>query len=287
MKVHLKERVKRLPPARRLLRSTTWQRVRHGIAMRRESRPDRTFTRFLRTPSQYVALCGPVVAFLDAEGKLDHLRITVAGCANGAEPYTIASVLRHERADLDSTIVAFDAQASMVERARTGLYDRDEIWTDHPIDEGFVAWTFEVEGGRFRVRPEIADGVRLEVADLNDPTLSERLGKADVVFAQNLLLNKKRAVVPRMFGRIGCLAKPRAVFFLDGMDLDLRVRLTRRSGMRPLDFRIPEIHEEVRSIRASGWPWHYWGVEPLQPDRRDWKRRYATIFTREGTHPPA
>jgi hypothetical protein len=73
----------------------------------------------------------------------------------------------------------------------------------------------------------------------------------------------------------------RAALFVDGMDLGLRRKLTRIHGLEPLDYRIEEIHNEARRERGTAWPYEYWGLEPFSKSKRDWKRRYATIFLRE------
>jgi hypothetical protein len=38
-----------------------------------------------------------------------------------------------------------------------------------------------------------------------------------------------------------------------------------------------DIHEGDPSLR-SGWPFEYWGLEPFDDDRPDWKIRYASVF---------
>ena len=62
------------------------------------------------------------------------------------------------------------------------------------------------------------------------------------------------------------------------MDLSLRHTLTLRMGLSPLEYKIEAIHAEARRARGGGWPHIYWGLEPFSSARRDWKRRYATIF---------
>jgi len=49
-------------------------------------------------PTQFEALSGPVLNFpiRDREREEKLLKIVVLGCSNGAEPYSIASVLRNQ-----------------------------------------------------------------------------------------------------------------------------------------------------------------------------------------------
>jgi hypothetical protein len=38
-----------------------------------------------------------------------------------------------------------------------------------------------------------------------------------------------------------------------------------------------EIHDGDPLVRAD-WPWHWWGLEPLDRTRDDWRTRYASAF---------
>ena len=40
---------------------------------------------------------------------------------------------------------------------------------------------------------------------------------------------------------------------------------------------IGEIHDGDPSLRQD-WPLEYWGLEPLDRRRGDWKSRYASVF---------
>ena len=65
---------------------------------------------------------------------------------------------------------------------------------------------------------------------------------------------------------------------VDGMDVDMRQRRSRAFGLEPLDYEIERIHREAAVVRGERYPWEAAGLEPFSSDRRDWKRRYATIF---------
>jgi hypothetical protein len=110
--------------------------------------------------------------------------------------------------------------------------------------------------------------------------LKRNIGVADIVFAQNFLFHLKPSMSAKAFNNIATLLDRRAAFFIDGMDIGLRSRLTRKNNLVPLEYRIEEIHNEARRVRASGWPYQYWGLEPFTSTRKDWQRRYSTIFLR-------
>ena len=65
------------------------------------------------------------------------------------------------------------------------------------------------------------------------------------------------------------------------MDYDQRAALTRRARLRPLDYKIEQIHNDALSERAVGWPFGYWGLEPFSRYFIGWRRRYATIYLKQ------
>jgi chemotaxis protein methyltransferase CheR len=272
--------LKALPGVERFMRTPSGQALRHRLALHLEKRESFTFTQFLRLPTQYDALAGPVLALLGGAARTKPLRIVVAGCSTGAEPYTISSVLQHRVAGLPFTIDAFDYDEAVLETASSGTYARETVEGNRLISGGFVAETFDALADRFVVKPEVAERVRFGRGDLFDSAFPRSTPAADIVYAQNILCNMARAEARRAFHNICGLLKPAGVLFIDGMDLDMRARLTRVYGLEPLDYEIEQIHNEARVIRGERYPWYATGLEPFNERRKDATRRYATIFHR-------
>lgn len=254
---------------------------RHSVAQR-GPRENSHFTGFLRLPTQFAALKGPVLDFFGSRESDDPLRIVSVGCSNGAEAVTAASVLWNHDPGLSFMVLGCDLEPHVVERARTGVYDEQaDVFFNKRLTSEFVAQTFDISGASYRVKSAIRDRLRFEVADVLDSAALEKLGPADIIFAQNFLFHLEPRLSERAFENICAIARQRSALFLDGTDIPLRNKLTRRFGFRPLDYQIESIHEEARLTRAAGWPYHYWGLEPFMTTRRDWCRRYSTIFLRE------
>ena len=64
------------------------------------------------------------------------------------------------------------------------------------------------------------------------PASLQRVLPADVVYAQNMMCNMRRPMARRAFENICTLLAPRSALVVDGMDLDMRARLTRARGAR-------------------------------------------------------
>jgi hypothetical protein len=114
-----------------------------------------------------------------------------------------------------------------------------------------------------------------------DAALINAVQAADVVVAQNFLYHLPRPMARRAFAHLFTMMKPRSALLIDGVDLDMRTRLTGEAGLRPCLAGLEQIHAESRAFRGYAWPRIYWGLEAFDSRRGDAQRRYATIFLSE------
>jgi chemotaxis methyl-accepting protein methylase len=275
----MKSLLRRLPGVDRFIASDLWRSYRHRISLRKDPRKNSNFTGFLRLPTQYEVLAGPVLEFLLPAGAPKKLRILSVGCSIGAEAYTVASLLSRRYPELDFTIEGFDIDADVIRKAQSGVFDAaTEVFNNKRITPEFVAATFDHDGASYRVKESIKRHLVFRVADVLDAAALAPLGPADLIFAQNFLFHLEPRLATKAFNNICGLLAERAVLYVDGTDIPIREQVTRERGLAPLDSKIEEIHNEARWARAVGWPYHYWGLEPFSSAHRDWQRRYATIF---------
>ena len=147
-----------------------------------------------------------------------------------------------------------------------------ERMTDEELDA-----IFEMEGDQARVRScSRRESIWLR-GDACDPELVGVLGPQDIVLANRFLCHMKPAAADRCLRNIARLVKPGGYLFVSGIDLDVRTRVARGMGWKPVTDLIRDIHEGDPSLR-SGWPLEYWGLEPFCDNRSDWKIRYASVF---------
>ena len=273
---------KQIPYFEKYRDSLAWKVFRHRVALTIEQRQNSTFTGFLRLPSQFEALSGPVVDYLTNQQPRSPLRIVVMGCSNGAEAYTIASILVARSPGIEFMIDAYDINGDIIEKARSACFHIDEVLNNKFLTTEFIQATFDVDHETYRVKKDVAARVKFHIADVLSRDLAKHAECCDILFAQNFLFHLNRKDAVRAFENLCGLLKPSAVLFADGMDLGLRQKWTRIRYLVPLDFRIEEIHNEARRARAVGWPHQYWGLEPFMTFTNDWRRRYATIFLKDG-----
>lgn len=273
--------MKRLSLARYIINSTPWKLYRHRVAMRKERRINSHFTGFNRLPTQFEALAGPVLDHVDR--TLDRpLRIVVVGCSNGAEAYTISKVLKESQHNVRFEIIGCDIEDDVIETARRGLYDAaSEVYNNKKLPREFVDTLFTASGESFEVKPAFMQGVSFRNINVLDAEKMSALRPVDIVFAQNFLFHLSPKMAAEAFDNIASILGPRSALFIDGTDVPLRTKATRKHGLSPLTYKIETIHDEAMWTRGNGWPYQYWGLEPYGTVSNDLNRRYSTIFLRD------
>ncbi len=252
-----------LPGGRAITGTLVWQRARHHLALLGAPRVNSSFTGFLRLPTQYEALTGPVVDLARRHRDGAPLSVVVLGCSNGAEAYSIASCLGRRHPDLAFDIRAYDIDPECVRAASAARYTHDEVFNNTLIEHDFVDATFDRTEEGFVVKPAIAARVSCAVGDVLSDRLMAAIGPSDIVFAQNFLFHLRRPLARQALRNVFRLLRPGSAVFIDGVDLDLRQRLVRRRGLQPLDYKIREIHDEARRARSVGWPYEVPGGSSL------------------------
>jgi CheR methyltransferase, SAM binding domain len=133
------------------------------------------------------------------------------------------------------------------------------------------------EGGQAKVKSWLREGITWHLADAADPKLINILGPQDVVVASNFLCHMAPADAEKCLGNIARLVSAGGYLFVSGVDLDVRTKIALGLGWKPVRELMAGIHHGDLSVRA-GWPWEWWGLEPLNQRRHDWQTRYAAVF---------
>jgi chemotaxis protein methyltransferase CheR len=155
-----------------------------GELMDRLSVPE---TYFWRQPDQFQALVEVALPRLAAARAGQPLRIWSAACCSGEEPLSLAMALDEagwfDRVPIE--IVASDASAALVARARAGVYGERSLRNLSPARR--ARW-FAREGAGWRIDPGLHARVRWATANLLDEAEAGPLARADVVFCRNVFI---------------------------------------------------------------------------------------------------
>jgi SAM-dependent methyltransferase len=210
------------------------------------------------------------------------LRIAVLGCSIGAEVYSILWIIRSARPDVKVLLNAVDISKEMLNFAEQGAYTPDASHLVgasifERLTETELVEMFDWNGDQATVKSWLNEGITWQLRDAADPELVNTVGLHDLVVASNFLCHMAPAEAEKCLVNIARLVSPGGYLFVSGVDLDVRTKVALDLGWEPVSDLIAEIHNGDPSVRTD-WPWHWWGLEPLNQRRRDWRIRYAASF---------
>jgi len=250
----------------------------HALVRRWATRRHYTGTFFLRNRPQLELICR-----LSADREsASMLHIAVLGCSTGAEVYSIVATLRSARPFFKVDLHAVDISPAVVAVAREGAYPRTSPGSANatifdrltPAERQAM---FEEDAEQLRVRSWIKERVAWHVGDAADPAIAALIGPQDIVVANNFLCHMSPRDAERCLRKIVRLVSPGGYLIVSGVDLDVRARVAADLGWQPVTDLLEDIHDGDAAVRRD-WPAQYWGLEPLNKRRRDWRVRYATAF---------
>jgi O-antigen/teichoic acid export membrane protein/chemotaxis methyl-accepting protein methylase len=272
----------------------------HGLVQLAAARTQYVGTYFFRNRPELELL----VRLLEQKSSGSTLDLTILACSKGAEVYSFAYAIRSARPDLKLNLRALDISKDVLEFAEAGIYSLDD-WDGAedssavaPLVDGDVAANtarqqptsifermsvaeteklFDREGRLVKVKPRYREGITWHLGDANDPGLVGTFGPQDIVVANRFLCHMHPAEAEACLRNIATLVKPNGYLFVSGVDLSVRSKVARELGWAPVTELLREIHDGDPSLRRD-WPLHYWGLEPLDRNRSDWKMRYASVF---------
>jgi len=232
--------------------------------------------------------------------------IAILGCSKGAEVYSFSFTIRTARPDLNLRLSALDISEDTLEFAEAGLYSLgseegasdssagslgqgQDLATKTSRDQPSSIFErmssvemeamFERNGEQVQVRPRFRNGIIWRLGDAGDQDLVRDLGLQDIVVANRFLCHMLPHEAEACLRGIARLVKDGGHLFVSGVDLDVRNKVAQSLGWRPVVELIRDIHEGDPSLRRD-WPLEYWGLEPFDQRRDDWKVWYSSVFQR-------
>lgn len=130
-----------------------------------------------------------------------HLRIWCAGASTGQEPYSLAMILKEERAHLQGwriDVVGTDLSTDVLERAAAGLYTQFEVQRGLPIT--YLVKYFTQIGDKWELSHDVRSLVSFQPSNLLDDPSS--LGRFDIVFCRNVLIYLDRSDQANVLGKV-------------------------------------------------------------------------------------
>ncbi len=192
-------------------------------------------TYFFREMPQLKALVEVVIPELfERKSKeiIKSIRIWSAACSNGAEPYSIAIMLKeHGFTDkgVKINIYGTDINSEVINTARSGIFSEPDL---RNTPETYKKKYFTKKGSFYELNSEIKRMVTFSVVNLFSKTQTSTLKNIDIIFCRNVLiyfdLESKKIVANNLYNSLN----PGGYLFL-GMS-DTLFKVTNLFLLKPL-----------------------------------------------------
>ena len=150
------------------------------------------------------------------------LRIWCAAASTGQEPYTIAMVIREhfpELASWDVQILGTDLNATVLDRARAGVYKQLEV--NRGLPAAMLIKYFERSGTEWTVKPDLKRMMAFQ--ELNLLERWSLFSMNDVVFMRNVLIYFDTTVKRDILGRVRDKLAPDGFLVLGGAETTINL----------------------------------------------------------------
>jgi chemotaxis protein methyltransferase CheR len=167
-------------------------------------------TRFFRNKDMYIALNKNILPqiFKEHQGSIN---IWSAGCAVGAEPYSLAMLVDSNSNAKDRrrvNIIATDISLEFLKRAKEGLFQKDLLKETSP---NFTHAYFQKKGEEFRISPKLKMYIKFQTHDLRNPPPEKNL---DLIMCRNVLIYFSHEESIKLFERMHKALKPNGYLVL-------------------------------------------------------------------------
>ena len=165
-------------------------------------------TEFFRDPDRFRHLEQKVLPELLAPRKA--LKVWSAACSIGAEPYSVAILLRELAPTLSHKILATDVDVTIVDRARRAdKYVQAELKNVTParLQKAFT----KTPDGTYSLRPEYKHLVDLKLHNLLTPPPTQGF---DLIMCRNVVIYFDKDTQRDLFARVAQLQQPGNLLFL-------------------------------------------------------------------------
>lgn len=252
----------------------SYGRVLHDVVKERDSRTQSLWTYFLRNRAE-LDLIRDIV---ESKAQGSDVNILVLACSVGMEVYSIQWKLNDLKSIFNIQLSGQELSEESFEMAKKGEYPLDEYESHmERLSDNEGEELFNIQDGITVVQPWLKENIRWYGGDACAAELVDLIGEQDIVIANRFLCHMYPQDAERCLGNITKLVAPGGYLFVSGVDLDVRQKVMRESGFEPVSDRLEEIHNGDYTL-LQGWPWVYWGLEPISDKADNYLTRYAMVW---------
>jgi chemotaxis protein methyltransferase CheR len=186
---------------------------------------------FFRTPDKFSELEARVIP--DLLSKSPRLNIWSAGCSIGAEPYSLAIILKEQTPTTRHRILASDLDIEIIARAKEGYYLENEIKNIPPNRKNKY---FEKRNDRWYVSNEIKSCIEFKRHNL---LLDNFESGFDLILCRNVVIYFTEEAKDQLYRRFFEALKPGGILFVGGTEAILNFRDIGYESYMPFFYRRP------------------------------------------------
>ncbi|MDX1812854.1 MAG: CheR family methyltransferase [Gammaproteobacteria bacterium] len=247
----------------------------HSIVLRRAvNRSQNPGTYLLRNRPQ-LELIQNIVSSKDRDKAIN---IAVLGCSVGMEVYSIVWQLKSIKQKVN--IIGLELSEKSLSIAKKGEYPLDKYdWHFERLSEEEYKDFFTIKNEVACISPELKHDIKWVLGNACDPEISKRIGLQDIVLANQFMCHMYPNEAVCCLENIKNLVASDGYLFVSGLDLNVREKVMDTPDFEIVRDKLREIHNGDSSMHA-GWPWQYWGLEPIPENYEICIQRYAMVYKR-------
>lgn len=188
---------------------------------------------FFRNPDKFEELRKRVLPEL--LNRRDEVRIWSAGCAHGAEPYSVAILMDELSDSVRHSILATDIDATTLAKAKQAVYREVDVKnvSRHRLSTYFI---HDREASTYAVRPHIRDRVVFQVHDLlKDPFPTD----LDLILCRNVVIYFTEDAKASLYKRFYESLREGGVLFVGGTEMVFGASSMGYESVSPFLYRRP------------------------------------------------
>ncbi|MBR2214886.1 MAG: protein-glutamate O-methyltransferase CheR [Selenomonadaceae bacterium] len=186
---------------------------------------------FFRTPEKFSKLETDVIP--DLLKRSSKLNIWSAGCSIGAEPYSLAIIMKEMTPNVKHRILASDLDIEILAKAKRGVYMEAEIKS---MDPKRRAKYFDLKDGKFAVKQEIKSYIEFKRHNLLKDPFEQNF---DLILCRNVVIYFTEEAKDQLYANFFRALKPGGILFVGATEAILNFRKLGYTSFQPFFYQKP------------------------------------------------
>lgn len=187
---------------------------------------------FFRTPEKFGKLETDVIP--DLLKRSSKLNIWSAGCSIGAEPYSLAIIMKEMTPNVKHRILASDLDIEILAKAKRGIYNSTEIKSMQK--ERLAKYFDKLDGDKYAVKQEIKNCIEFKRHNLLKDKFEEGF---DLILCSNVVIYFTEEAKDQLYANFFRALKPGGILFVGATEAILNFRKLGYTSFQPFFYQHP------------------------------------------------